>query len=300
LAGASRLVARSYQVTAPAQDKNAYLADLHRIVAAEKIDLVLPVSEETMHVAFLRESLPASTRLFTMPPESLLRLHNKHGFAQQAASWGMSVPETHALGDPAAEALAQAGPVVVKPVHSCSGRGVRLLPAGSALPGIAPSNAYRCRDGLVLIAGNGDSIFTRLMNVISREDLGGRADLANNQGRVRAVVEIDHAIEEWTGPRTVEEVLADLRSAGVPGGRIYTAKDISEDAHYRAREMILRQQTRQGFEVEVPGIVPKLMTTPGAVRTPAPGLGEHTRVVLAALGLSETDQDDLRVKGVIA
>jgi len=173
-------------------------------------------------------------------------------------------------------------------------------PAGSALPGIAPSNAYRCRDGLVLIAGNGDSIFTRLMNVIGREDLGGRADLANNQGRVRAVVEIDHAIEEWTGPRTVEEVLADLRSAGVPGGRIYTAKDISEDAHYRAREMILRQQTRQGFEVEVPGIVPKLMTTPGAVRTPAPGLGEHTRVVLAALGLSETDQDDLRVKGVIA
>ena len=95
-------------------------------------------------------------------------------------------------------------------------------------------------------------------------------------------------------------MLADLRSAGVPGGRIYTAKDISEDAHYRAREMILRQQTRQGFEVEVPGIVPKLMTTPGAVRTPAPGLGEHTRVVLAALGLSETDQDDLRVKGVIA
>ena len=83
-------------------------------------------------------------------------------------------------------------------------------PAGSALPGIAPSNAYRCRDGLVLIAGNGDSIFTRLMNVIGREDLGGRADLANNQGRVRAVVEIDHAIEEWTGPRTVEEVLAEL------------------------------------------------------------------------------------------
>jgi glutathione synthase/RimK-type ligase-like ATP-grasp enzyme len=150
LAGASRLVARSYQVTAPAQDKNAYLADLNRIVAAEKIDLVLPVSEETMHVAFLHESLPASTRLFTMPPESLLRLHNKHGFAQQAASWGMSVPETHALGDPAAEALAQSGPFVVKPVHSCSGRGVRLLPAGSALPApdpAIPAIVQRCLMG---------------------------------------------------------------------------------------------------------------------------------------------------------
>lgn len=134
LAGASRAVAHSHRVTAPAEDKQAYLADLRRIIADEKIDLVVPVSEETMHVAFLRESLPTTTRLFTMPPENLLRLHNKHGFAQQAVAWGLAVPETYALGDPSVQALAQSGPVVIKPVHSCSGRGVRLLPAGTSLP----------------------------------------------------------------------------------------------------------------------------------------------------------------------
>ena len=99
LAGASRAVAQSHRVTAPAEDKQAYLADLQRIIVDEKIDLVVPVSEETMHVAFLRDSLPATTRLFTMPPENLLRLHNKHGFVQQAVAWGLAVPETHALGD---------------------------------------------------------------------------------------------------------------------------------------------------------------------------------------------------------
>ena len=139
LAGASRAVAQSHRVTAPAEDKQAYLADLRRIIAEEKIDLIVPVSEETMHVAFLRESLPANTRLFTMPPENLLRLHNKHGFAQQAVAWGLAVPETYALGDPSAQALVQSGPVVVKPVHSCSGRGVRLLPAGAALPAPDPA-----------------------------------------------------------------------------------------------------------------------------------------------------------------
>jgi hypothetical protein len=100
-----------------------------------------------MHVAFLRDGLPTTTRLFTMPPENLLRLHNKHGFAQQAVAWGFAVPETHALGDPAAEALVQSGPVVVKPVHSCSGRGVRLLPAGTALSApdpAVPTIVQRC------------------------------------------------------------------------------------------------------------------------------------------------------------
>ncbi len=142
LAGASRAVARSYQVTAPAQDKQRYLDDLRRIIAAEKVDLVVPVSEETMHVAFLHRSLPEHVRLFTMPPDILLGLHNKHGFARQAAAWGLAVPETYALGDAQAEALIEKGPVVVKPVHSCSGRGVRILPRAAALP--APDAAIPC------------------------------------------------------------------------------------------------------------------------------------------------------------
>src|SRR5438552_5793783 len=116
--------------------------------------------------------------------------------------------------------------------------------AGSALPGIAPSNAYRCSDGHVLIAGNGDSIFKRLMDTIGRSDLGTMADLASNAGRVARVAELDRAIEAWTQLRRVNDVLAILGAARIPAGKVYTAKDIDEDPHYRARDMILRQRTR--------------------------------------------------------
>ncbi len=173
-------------------------------------------------------------------------------------------------------------------------------PAGSALPGIAPSNAYRCADGVVLIAGNGDSIFKRLMTVIEREDLGNDPELANNAGRVTRVQELDAAIEAWTQSRSVNDVLAALGEASVPAGRVYTAKDIVEDPHYRARDMILRQQTRDGHEIEVPGIVPKLMGTPGMVRSSAPKLGDDTDAVLAELGLSAEVIAQLRNKKVVA
>ncbi len=173
-------------------------------------------------------------------------------------------------------------------------------PAGSALPGIAPSNAYRCLDGVVLIAGNGDSIFKRLMTVIAREDLGNDPQLANNAGRVARVQELDAAIEAWTHSRSVSEVLAALGEASVPAGRVYTAKDIVEDPHYRARDMILKQQTRDGHEIEVPGIVPKLMGTPGQVRSAAPKLGDDTDAVLAELGMNPEAIAALRDKKVVA
>ena len=173
-------------------------------------------------------------------------------------------------------------------------------PAGSALPGIAPSNAYRCTDGVVLIAGNGDSIFKRLMQAIDRPDLGNDAALADNAGRVARVEELDRAIEAWTLPRTVVEVLATLGEAGVPAGRVYTAKDIVEDEHYRARDMILTQRTRDGNEVQVPGIVPKLLGTPGSVRSSAPGLGDDTDAVLAELKFSAQDIAALRERKVVA
>jgi formyl-CoA transferase len=153
-------------------------------------------------------------------------------------------------------------------------------PAGSALPGIAPSNAYPCADGWVLIAGNGDSIFKRLMKAIGRDDLGVDASLAGNAGRVARVGEIDAAIGEWTTPRSVVEVLEALNEAAVPAGRIYTAKDIAEDPHYRARGMIQRVTTADGLSVEVPGIVPKLSLTPGAIARRAPTLGEDNADVL--------------------
>jgi len=172
--------------------------------------------------------------------------------------------------------------------------------AGSALPGIAPSNAYRCADGYVLIAGNGDSIFKRLMTAIDRGDLADDPALANNAGRVARVDELDRAIEAWTASRSSEVVLATLTEARVPAGKIYTARDIAEDPHYRARDMILKQATRDGYEVEVPGIVPKLMGTPGTVRSSAPKLGDDTDAILREMGLSESQIAELREKGAIA
>jgi formyl-CoA transferase len=156
-------------------------------------------------------------------------------------------------------------------------------PAGSALPGIAPSNAYRCRDGYALIAGNGDSIFKRLMSAIGRDDLARDPQLADNTGRVTRVHEIDAAIGAWAAGHGVAEVLGVLDAAAVPAGRIYTVADIAADPHYRARGMLDTVTLPDGSELAVPGIVPKLSRTPGRHRRPAPSLGQDSDAVLAEL-----------------
>ncbi len=158
--------------------------------------------------------------------------------------------------------------------------------SGGALPGIAPTNGYPCRDGYVIVAGNGDSIFKRLMNAIGRPDLAGAPDLAANEGRVQRADELDAAIGAWTSQRNVDDVLALMTAAQVPVGRMYTARDIAEDPQYRARGMLQRITTRDGWEVDVPGIVPKLSQTPGAIRTSAPRLGEDTAAVLRDAGIN--------------
>ncbi|TSE25950.1 Succinyl-CoA--L-malate CoA-transferase beta subunit [Tepidimonas sediminis] len=166
--------------------------------------------------------------------------------------------------------------------------GVVRQRSGSALPGIAPSNAYRCRaDGdeaepYVLIGGNGDGIFRRLMQAIGRPDLADDPELAHNDGRARRAAELDAAIEAWTRQRTVDEVIAALEAADVPVGRIYTAADIAHDPHYAARGMVVQATDREGRPLKVPGITPKLSATPGALRTPAPRLGEHGDAVARA------------------
>ncbi len=157
--------------------------------------------------------------------------------------------------------------------------------SGSALPGIAPTNAYRCADGgYALIAGNGDSIFRRLMATIGCADLENDPGLAHNDGRVARVQEIDRAIEAWTLQRSLDEVLSVLERANVPAGRIYSVRDIVDDPQYLARDMVVQAQTADGTFLKVPGVVPKLSATPGRIAHPAPRLGEHTGDVLSTRG----------------
>lgn len=177
--------------------------------------------------------------------------------------------------------------------------GIVREPAGSALPGITPSNAYNCQDGLVLIAGNGDGIYRRLMETIGREDLRDDPDLANNAGRAKQADRIDGAISEFTAGRTVAEVIQLLEAARVPVGRVYTAKDIAEDPQYQAREMLIQTTAYDGEPVTQPGIVPKLSSTPGQILNRAPRIGEHTDQVLKQAGFEESALAALRSKGVI-
>jgi formyl-CoA transferase len=162
--------------------------------------------------------------------------------------------------------------------------------AGSALPGIAPSNAYRCADGgYALIAGNG-----------GRPDLADDPALADNAGRVARVAEIDDAIGHWTVELSVDAVLAKLDAASVPAGRIYTVADIAADPHYRARGMLEEIRTDDGDTLTVPGIVPKLSATPGSHRRNAPALGQDTDNVLRELGLTPEQIEGLKQRGIVA
>jgi formyl-CoA transferase len=170
---------------------------------------------------------------------------------------------------------------------------------GSTLPGIAPSNLYPCKEGYALIAGNADSLYYRLMTAIGREDLRDDPALARNDGRAAQMERIDEAISAWTRTRTLDEVLNIMEKAEVPAGRIYSAADIAADPHFAARGMLEQVIAGDGEPLKVPGIVPKLSATPGAIRSPAPKLGEHTDEVLQAAGYSPEEISGLRKKGIV-
>ena len=174
-------------------------------------------------------------------------------------------------------------------------------PAGSALPGIAPTNAYACADGgYALVAGNGDSIFKRLMQCIGRPDLAQDPELAKNAGRVQRVEEIDAAIGAWTASLSVDQALAALEQAQVPSGKIYTVADIAADPHYAARGMLGQVTLDDGSAVSVPGFVPKLSRTPGGHRRNAPALGQDTDAVLREMGLNSEQISALRERGIVS
>ncbi|QWE26376.1 CaiB/BaiF CoA-transferase family protein [Polynucleobacter sp. AP-Ainpum-60-G11] len=170
---------------------------------------------------------------------------------------------------------------------------------GSALPGIAPSNAYLCTDGgYVLVAGNGDSIFKRLMKMIDRADLANDPALENNDGRVARVAELDQAIGVWAKTMTTDQALELLDSVAVPAGKIYTIADIANDPHFKARGNIETIQMQDGSKLDVPGVIPKLSRTPGSIKTLAPNIGENTDEILQSIGLTEAQVASLKERGI--
>lgn len=172
--------------------------------------------------------------------------------------------------------------------------------SGGSLPGIAPSNTYRTKDNaFVVIAGNSDPIFKRLMHVIGREDLANRPEFEHNDGRAQQSDLLDAAIESWSRQHLIDEVLQQLEQAEVPSGRIYSVADMVNDPHFHARDMLLSTELPDGQVVKMPGIVPKLSETPGQVKWRGPELGEHTESVLKQYGYQAEDIESLRVSGVV-
>jgi len=171
---------------------------------------------------------------------------------------------------------------------------------GGALPGIVPSNTYTCADGAaIVVAGNGDAIFKRLMTAMGRIDLAEDPELARNEGRVKRTAEIDAAIQSWCSGRPIDAALAALKAADVPASRIYSVADMFSDPQFAARDMIEQQLLPDGTALKVPSVVPKLSATPGGTAWLGPALGEHTEELLRQLGHDQAAIDALRRDGVI-
>jgi crotonobetainyl-CoA:carnitine CoA-transferase CaiB-like acyl-CoA transferase len=171
---------------------------------------------------------------------------------------------------------------------------------GAKLNGIVPSNTYRCKDGEhVIIGGNGDSIYKRLMRAAGRPDMADDPRLATNTDRVAHEALVDRAISDWTITKTRAEVVESLERAEVPVGRLYSAADIAADPHYQARGMFEEVEVN-GRPLKIPAILPKLSRTPGRTDWAGPAIGAHNREVLSSLlGLSGAEIDELAADGVI-
>ncbi len=171
---------------------------------------------------------------------------------------------------------------------------------GGSLPGIVPSNTYTTADGEnIVIAGNGDAIFKRLMTAIGRDDMANDPQLANNAGRVPRTQEIDDAIQSWCSGQQIDAALATLKAADVPVSKIYSVRDMMQDPQFLARQMFEQHLFRDGTPVKLPAVTPKLSETPGGTRWMGPALGEHTDEVLRTLGYDDASILQMREQGVI-
>jgi crotonobetainyl-CoA:carnitine CoA-transferase CaiB-like acyl-CoA transferase len=179
--------------------------------------------------------------------------------------------------------------------------GVVRQPAGSTITGIVPTNTYLCRDKqYVIIGGNGDSIFKRLMRAAGRNDLADDRRLETNEGRVRHEEEIDRALATWTAGLDAAEVLRCLEDATVPAGPIYSVAQMMEDPQYQARGLFEEHEVG-GRPLKIPALMPRLTETPGRTEWTGPALGAHNDEILRGLlGLSEEDMASLADEGVIS
>jgi crotonobetainyl-CoA:carnitine CoA-transferase CaiB-like acyl-CoA transferase len=171
---------------------------------------------------------------------------------------------------------------------------------GGALPGIVPSNTYTTADGKnVVIAGNGDAIFKRLMFAIDRADMANDPQLERNDGRVPRTEEIDRAIQAWCSGKTIDDALAILQAADVPVGKIYSVRDMMSDPQFLARNMFEQHAFADGTPIKLPAVTPKLSETPGGTKWIGPELGQHNAEILRSLGYDDAQIAQLRQDKVI-
>lgn len=172
--------------------------------------------------------------------------------------------------------------------------------SGSILPGIAPSNVYPCAEGeMILIGGNGDTVFARLAEAMGKPELASDPRYATHAARGANQGELDGLIGDWTKGWRLDALLAHLEENGVPCGRIFRAPDMLEHEQFKAREAIVETDHPVFGKVKMQNAFPKLSETPGAVRWPGPDLGQHTDEVLAEIGLDAEAAAALRGKGVV-
>jgi formyl-CoA transferase len=173
--------------------------------------------------------------------------------------------------------------------------------SGSVLPGIAPSNAYPCAGGeMILIGGNGDTVYARLTAAMGRADLKTDPKFVDHAARGVNQHELDAIVAEWTSGFSLPDLLALLESKGVPASRVFRAPDMLEDPQFQAREAIVTTEHPVFGPVRMQNVFPKLSRTPGAVRWPGPPLGAHTDEVLSArAGLTPERIAELRGKGIV-
>jgi len=185
-------------------------------------------------------------------------------------------------------------------VPEYDGAGVIRQPSGTTVTGIVPTNTYRCADGkFVIIGGNGDSIFKRLMKAAGAPEMAEDPDLADNAGRVEQEQKIDAVLSTWCAAYSLDAVLEKLTQANVPGGPVFNVEDMMSDPHYQDRGMFEAVDTPSG-ELKIPAITPKLQSTPGRTDWAGPGLGQHNKEIYGQwLGLTEEEIKGLEGLGVI-